>query len=125
VNRPLVTWLMLGSIPSSFLGVLLLRRVDAAAAMQSHIKVALGIALLSVVTGVLLRPIMMRGRSETGPFQVRRLPTFLIGLLGGLVVGLTSVGSGSLIIVMLLMLYPRLQMSELVGTDLVQAVPLV
>src|SRR6201986_112757 len=44
VNRGLVTWLMLGSIPSSFLGVLLLRRVDAAAAMQSHIKGALGVA---------------------------------------------------------------------------------
>jgi len=125
VNRGLVTWLMLGSIPSSFLGVLLLRRVDAAAAMQSHIKVALGVALLSVVTGVLLRPILVSGRALARPFQLRRVPTFLIGILGGLVVGLTSVGSGSLIIVMLLLLYPRLQMSELVGTDLVQAVPLV
>jgi hypothetical protein len=45
--------------------------------------------------------------------------------VGGLVVGLTSVGSGSLIIIMLLMLYPRMKLSELVGTDLVQAVPLV
>jgi len=41
------------------------------------------------------------------------------------VVGLTSVGSGSLIIVALLLLYPRMSLSELVGTDLVQAVPLV
>jgi uncharacterized membrane protein YfcA len=40
-------------------------------------------------------------------------------------VGLTSVGSGSLMIVLLLMLYPRLKLSELVGTDLVQAIPLV
>jgi len=38
---------------------------------------------------------------------------------------MTSVGSGSLIIVMLLMLYPQLKASELVGTDLIQAVPLV
>ena len=45
--------------------------------------------------------------------------------MGGLVVGLTSVGSGSLIIIALLMLYPRMSLSELVGTDLVQAVPLV
>jgi uncharacterized membrane protein YfcA len=48
-----------------------------------------------------------------------------VGIIGGLVVGLTSVGSGSLIIILLLMLYPRLKLSELVGTDLVQAVPLV
>ena len=38
---------------------------------------------------------------------------------------MTSVGSGSLIIVLLLALYPRLRAGELVGTDLVQAVPLV
>ena len=59
------------------------------------------------------------------PFVVKPLPTLLIGIVGGLVVGVTSVGSGSLIIIMLLMLYPRLRLSELVGTDLVQAVPLV
>jgi Sulfite exporter TauE/SafE len=49
----------------------------------------------------------------------------LIGVVGGLVVGMTSVGSGSLMIVLLLLLYPMLRSSELVGTDLVQAVPLV
>jgi hypothetical protein len=45
--------------------------------------------------------------------------------VGGLVVGMTSVGSGSLMIVSLLLLYPTLRASQLVGTDLVQAVPLV
>ena len=49
----------------------------------------------------------------------------LIGVLGGLVVGMTSVGSGSLMIVLLLFLYPRLSAGQLVGTDLVQAIPLV
>jgi hypothetical protein len=48
-----------------------------------------------------------------------------VGLVGGVVVGLTSVGSGSLIIIALMALYPTLKASELVGTDLVQAVPLV
>ena len=46
-------------------------------------------------------------------------------MLGGLIVGMTSVGSGSLIIIALLALYPRLSANQLVGTDLVQAVPLV
>jgi hypothetical protein len=49
----------------------------------------------------------------------------IIGAIGGVVVGMTSVGSGSLIIISLMMLYPGLKASELVGTDLVQAVPLV
>jgi uncharacterized membrane protein YfcA len=48
-----------------------------------------------------------------------------IGVAGGLIVGMTSVGSGSLMIVLLLALYPQLTARELVGTDLVQAVPLV
>jgi hypothetical protein len=55
---------------------------------------------------------------------VRPLPTVAIGLLGGFVVGMTSVGSGSLMIVLLLFLYPVIGANQLVGTDLTQAVPL-
>jgi hypothetical protein len=46
-------------------------------------------------------------------------------MVGGVVVGMTSVGSGSLIIIALMGLYPALRANQLVGTDLVQAVPLV
>jgi uncharacterized membrane protein YfcA len=56
---------------------------------------------------------------------VRPVPTVVIGAVGGVVVGMTSVGSGSLIIIALMLLYPTLRASALVGTDLVQAVPLV
>ena len=56
---------------------------------------------------------------------MRPVPTVVVGAVGGLVVGMTSVGSGSLIIIALMGLYPKLRASELVGTDLVQAVPLV
>ena len=48
-----------------------------------------------------------------------------VGVLGGLLVGITSVGSGSLMLVMLTWLYPRMSGRELVGTDLAQAIPLV
>ncbi len=54
----------------------------------------------------------------------RPLPTILIGVVGGVMVGLTSVGSGSLMIVLMLFLYPMLGANQLVGTDLTQAVPL-
>ena len=53
-----------------------------------------------------------------------RLPTIAIGVLGGLIVGMTSVGSGSLMIVLLLFVYPTIGANQLVGTDLTQAVPL-
>jgi uncharacterized membrane protein YfcA len=51
--------------------------------------------------------------------------TVVVGALAGFVVGLTSVGSGSLVVVALLTLYPALPAARLVGTDIVQAIPLV
>ena len=65
-----------------------------------------------------------RRRAVVHEMAVRPLPTLAIGMVGGLIVGLTSVGSGSLMIVLLLFLYPMLGASQLVGTDLTQAVPL-
>jgi hypothetical protein len=56
---------------------------------------------------------------------VRPVPTAIVGVIGGFLVGMTSVGSGSLMIVMLMLLYPTLSSREMVGTDLVQAIPLV
>src|SRR6202040_3585588 len=52
------------------------------------------------------------------------LRTIAIGMIGGIVVGMTSVGSGSLMIILLLFLYPMIGANQLVGTDLTQAVPL-
>ena len=54
----------------------------------------------------------------------RPMPTVLIGMIGGVIVGMTSVGSGSLMIILLLFLYPMIGAKQLVGTDLTQAVPL-
>jgi len=128
VNLQLVKWLALGSIPSAFIGVLILKQFGVGPALQLRVKFALGVALLVVSLGLIIRPLLAKRRrpgDSQAPFVVKRLPTLLIGIVGGIVVGLTSVGSGSLMIVLLLMLYPRLKLSELVGTDLVQAIPLV
>jgi uncharacterized membrane protein YfcA len=55
---------------------------------------------------------------------VRIAPTIALGVIVGLLVGTTSVGSGSLVVTSLLLLYPLLRPSVLVGTDLTQAVPM-
>src|SRR5450432_2338451 len=128
VNVELVKWLVVGSVPSAFLGVLLLKASGQGPALQERVKFALGIALLVVAVGLIIRPLLVRGRKpgdSMAPVVVKKLPTVMIGIAGGLVVGVTSVGSGSLMIILLLMLYPKLRLSELVGTDLVQAIPLV
>jgi uncharacterized protein len=106
--------------------VLLLRLLGDDESVQLAIRIALGVALLMAAAGLLLKAWVSRRQGESdGRITVKPLPTALLGALGGLVVGLTSVGSGSLIIVALLALYPALRANNLVGTDLVQAVPLV
>ena len=128
VNWALVGWLCAGSVPSAFLGVLLLRLLGDDETVQHAIRLALGAALLLAAAGLLLKAWTGRRRPPRAapePITVKPLPTALLGALGGLIVGLTSVGSGSLIIVALLAMYPKLRANDLVGTDLVQAIPLV
>ena len=56
---------------------------------------------------------------------VRPVPVVILGAVAGFMVGVTSVGAGSIIIVALLLMYPAIKASSLVGTDLAQAIPLV
>ncbi len=128
VNLKLVGWLMVGSLPCAFLGVWLLKKLAVGESLQLWIKTGLGVALLLAAVGIVLRPLLARARkgpATPGDTQIKVGRTIAIGAFGGLVVGMTSVGSGSLMIVLLLLLYPHLKLSDLVGTDLVQAVPLV
>ena len=115
VHKGLVTWLVLGSVPAAFAGVLLLRSLGDSTAVQDTVKFALGLALLLAALSIVAKNAiaLRRGEVEAGgatpaEITVRRAPTLAIGVLGGLVVGMTSVGSGSLMIVLLLLLYPRL-----------------
>ena len=138
VHLGLVKWLCLGSIPGAFSGVLIARSLGHGQEVQEAIRVALGVALLLAAAGLIVRAYIRlvehaRRRDGRAPplpegppsVNLRIMPTIVLGALGGIVVGFTSVGSGSLIIIALMMLYPTLTANELVGTDLVQAVPLV
>jgi len=129
VHKELVKWLVLGSVPSAFLGVIILKQMGNGEQVQDNLKLALGVALLVAAASIVAKTVLQAARpvraEHHGPLAVKAVPTTLIGVAGGLVVGMTSVGSGSLMIVMLLLLYPMLSASELVGTDLVQAIPLV
>jgi uncharacterized protein len=137
VNKELVKWLVIGSVPSAFCGVLLLRAIGHVETTQTVVKTSLGIALLLAAGAMVAKALLdLRKRQRAkltsgggplvaGPFVIKPIPTLITGVIGGLVVGMTSVGSGSLMIVSLLLMYPMLRASQLVGTDLVQAVPLV
>src|SRR4051794_15869832 len=122
VHLRLVAWLCAGSVPAAFCGVLISRALGSGAGVQEWTKLALGVALLLAATGLIIRAyqsLVARGRRAAaraagqplpdtgdgavdGPPRIRPFATVLVGALGGLIVGMTSVGSGSLIIVALL-----------------------
>jgi hypothetical protein len=131
VHRGIVGWLLAGAVPTAFIGALLQHALGSGSTAEARIKLGLGTALLVAVVAMAVR---LFGSSRAGSegadddgldSPARRLPTLLLGAVGGLIVGMTSVGAGSVIIVALMWLYPRLSTRALVGTDLVQAVPLV
>ena len=113
VNRDLVKWLCLGSVPTAFAGVFVLRALGGNE-LQGRVKLALGYALVIAALGLILKTYMtLRERvrrraaglsvptgSAVPVIVVRPIPTLIIGAVGGLVVGMTSVGSGSLMICM-------------------------
>jgi uncharacterized membrane protein YfcA len=131
-NLKLAMWLMVGSIPTAFAGAFIIRAVGGGEAHQdTFLTYAIGAALLFTAATYALRMYLnLRIVTDGGVLPeddpvVRPVPTVIVGAIGGLLVGITSVGSGSLIMVALLLLYPTLSAVKLVGTDLVQAVPLV
>jgi len=132
-NFTLARWLILGSVPLALLGPWLIHSIagEEPESVDELLLICIGFALLFAAATYALRLYinLRRIRSGTGDADpdphIRPIPTLLVGALGGLLVGITSVGSGSVIMVALLMLYPGLSAVKLVGTDLVQAVPLV
>ena len=130
-NMQLAKWLILGSVPMALLGPYLVSAFADPEDINTTLKLCIGFALLFAAATYALRLYInlkrVRGEGlvpDENP-TIRPIPTLLVGALGGLLVGITSVGSGSVIMIALLMLYPGLSAVKLVGTDLVQAVPLV
>src|SRR5579872_4423500 len=101
VNTRLVAWMCVGSVPMAFLGAYLLHVMGDSGSAQTNIERVLGASLLAGAGAMILRFFLDRraGQDRRGvihDISVRPLPTIAIGALGGVVVGMTSVGSGSL-----------------------------
>ena len=124
VHANLVLWLSAGAVPAALAGVLLLRVIGPGRA-DDLLREMLGVALLASAVAMLVRPLLEHASPQ--PFASRRIRPVIpiaLGAVGGFLVGITSVGSGSVMIVMLLVAYPGLRTTELVGTDLALSVPL-
>jgi uncharacterized membrane protein YfcA len=123
VRRKVVLALAAGSIPGSILGVSLLQhlRNTYGSGVNDFIKTAVGILLICVSTLLLLQRRIEAHMVNRPPTARSFAGMTAIGLVSGFLVGMTSVGSGS-IIMMLLLLFYSYPPAVMVGTDIVHAV---
>lgn len=145
VNFRVALWLACGSVPATIASIFLVQYVrhHYGNLVNGFIIHAIGGVLLLVAVLLLIKPRLMQmidRRNQERQKQIalaedkgeqaeessesrswRPLATMLVGAVVGFLVGLTSVGSGTLIIVSIAFLYPRLAPKELVGTDIFQA----
>ncbi len=124
VHARLAMWMLIGSAPFSLLGVTisfwLSQRYGSGyeSAAQDVLGVALVVGGIGFFTKAFLRP-----HGSDAPFLLQRrdkLIAVLIGIFGGFVVGLTSVGSGTFFGLVMMIAFP-LTAAKIVGTDLFQA----
>ncbi len=128
VHWPAVLRLACGSIPASALTLLVLWKLDLNSdAERSLVNLVLCFALLlTAISLIFRRAIMERYRSVLEGIDARTtaLATVLTGAVLGVLVSISSVGAGAVGVTMLLLLYPRLPIVSIVGSDIAHAVPL-
>lgn len=132
INLEVALFLGLGSIPASLLGVQTLEWLKGnfdAERVQSIMITVIAITLIVVAASLVFRTFMperwakqdkSKWDGESPMSKKRRLSTILFGAFGGYLVGLTSIGSGSVMAIILLLLYP-LSPAVIVGTDIAHA----
>jgi uncharacterized protein len=130
VDFAIVKRLALGSIPGALVGLALLAYLGSKGGdtMDRVVVRMLGIALMCVALSLLFRSLRGSPTKSDGDLAVFNGPLWLTSVLGavvGFLVSLTSVGSGSLIIACLVVIYPATPLKRIVGSDIVHALFLV
>jgi uncharacterized membrane protein YfcA len=128
VDWRIVRRLCYGSIPGTLITMLVLSHSGAQSKeVTDTIKFVLGVALLLTAVSIFLR-------SQLAAFVAKRfgepsdrsaaIMTTISGLVLGILVSLSSVGAGAIGVTVLLLLYPRVPVVRIVGSDIAHAVPL-
>ncbi|MDR6669788.1 sulfite exporter TauE/SafE family protein [Rhizobium sp. 1399] len=131
VNWKIVGSLAAGSVPAALLMLWLMAGVDRKSiGVTNTITTALGWLLVMTAIMLVFRSQILefarRAIGDRMPPQPATIAVFtvVLGFVLGVLVTLTSVGAGALGVTILLVLYPRLDVREIVGSDIVHAVPL-
>lgn len=125
VNRSLVAALLTGSVPGAITGVALLAllRAHYGSGVNEFLKVVTGVLLIAIPSLLLFQGQSRRGNGRLLTESSFRPAAISIGLLAGFLVGMTSIGSGTITMMLLLVMFP-LSPVLIVGTDIVHAVVL-
>lgn len=129
IDMKLVKLLAIGSVPGAIFAVLLLKFFDTFFKNQELIiQHALGYVLIVVALTTLYKTFFEKkykmNKIQEKPLEEKRILTISLGAILGFLVGLTSIGSGSLFAVAMLLFY-KISPSKLVGTDIAHAFVLV
>jgi hypothetical protein len=128
IHWPAVIRLACGSIPAAVLTLIVMWQLGLSAASQrSLVNLVLCFALLLTATALIFRKSIMeryRRRLETIDERTTTIATVIVGVVLGVLVSISSVGAGAVGVTALLLLYPRLPMARIVGSDIAHAVPL-
>ena len=122
VRRKVVVALIVGSAPGSYLGVSFLVHLRNlyGDGVNHFITVAVGVLLICIPTFLFFQKKIEDRAAAKPPTMKSFVWMSLIGLVAGFLVGITSVGSGSIVMMMLLLFY-NFQPKIMVGTDIVHA----
>jgi uncharacterized membrane protein YfcA len=128
IHWPAAIRLACGSIPASIVTLLVLWQLELdGEAARSLINLVLCFALILTATSLIFRKAIMdryRRRMEQFDLWATGRATVMVGVVLGVLVSISSVGAGAVGVTALLLLYPRLPMATIVGTDIAHAVPL-
>jgi uncharacterized protein len=128
IHWPAVIRLACGSIPAAILTLLMMWQLGLDGASQrSLVNLVLCFALLLTATSLIFRKSILdryRSRMERVDDRTITIATVVTGVVLGVLVSISSVGAGAVGVTVLLLLYPRLPMARIVGSDIAHAVPL-
>ena len=131
VHYRIVALLLAGSLPSTLITLAILSGVEASTLIEKLMNLTLGVSLVLTSVAVFMRQTVRRWAQQLSAARVgqqlkrlRPLLTLIAGAILGVLVTLSSVGAGALGTAVLILLYPRLSMPAIVGTDLLHAVVL-
>lgn len=134
IDWKIVKYLALGSVPASIITTFILtilknKGID----YSSVLTTTLGVMLILTACVLLFRTFLLRERhqladthSNIGEFERKysKMLTLIAGIALGALVTLSSVGAGAFGAAVLMILYPRMAMIRIIGTDIAHAVPL-